>query len=65
MSHCIHDWKYGDAVTTDEELLTRITDAGDKGLWIKDSEMKLATRLIADDKIIMCSTCERSATLMP
>ena len=65
MSQCIHDWKYGEDAADAEELLTRITEAGDKGLWIKDGEMVLATQLIADDKIIMCDTCERSATLMP
>ncbi len=65
MAHCTeHDWKYGKPAVDAEELLTNITAAGEKGLWIKDSEMIFATQLIADDKIVMCSTCERSATLM-
>ena len=63
MSHCIHNWNYGEDVADAEELLTRITEAGEKGLWVKGGEMIFATQLIADDKIVMCDTCERSATL--
>ncbi len=64
MSHCNHEWKYGENAADAADLLNRITNAGDAGLWIKDGEMVFATQLIADDKIIMCGTCERSATLM-
>lgn len=63
MSHCNHDWLYGEAATDSAELLVRITDAGDNGLWIKDNEMDMATQLVSDGLITMCGTCDRSATL--
>ena len=59
-----HDWKYGPDATTADELLTNITNAGDKGLWIKDSEMSLANDLVAQNKIVFCGICERAAHLV-
>ena len=64
MANCEHDWKYGVDATSKAVLLTRITSAGEKGLWIKDSEMDFANQLVIDDKIVMCGTCDRSATLV-
>lgn len=64
MAHCDHNWKYGAPSKSADDLLTRITDAKEKGLWIQDTEMDFASVLLLENKIVMCSTCERSATLV-
>ena len=63
MPNCNHDWSYGAPADSKEELLEKIAGAGEKGLWIKDQEMDFANELVIADKIVMCSTCDRSATL--
>jgi len=62
MSHCIHDWSYGPDAEVARNLLAQIKATGKKGRWIKDGEMDLAKGLIKKGKIVMCSTCDRSAT---
>tara|TARA_R110000803_G_scaffold5230_12_gene17393 strand:+ start:7345 stop:7539 length:195 start_codon:yes stop_codon:yes gene_type:complete len=64
MAYCEHDYKYGPSTTAKAQLLKNITDAGEKGLWIKDDEMDSANELVLEDKIAMCWACERSATLV-
>jgi len=64
MSNCYHGWNYQPDATSIEELLERITKEGDKGAWIKNSEMGFCGQLLLQKKIVMCGECDRAATLV-
>ena len=64
MAKCDHNWKYGAPSKSVDDLLTRITDSKEKGLWIQDTEKGFAGILLLENKIVMCGECEHSATLI-
>jgi len=64
MANCLHDYKYGEDATSTTELLERITQAGEKGLWIKKGETDLVKELVSQNKVKLCSFCDRAAYLV-